>query len=84
MNLNGCSVSGYLKNRYGNADKLANLNVSVITPTSGIVSLNIPATGTAALPVNIGVYDVEMFNSGDGTTTKVLMGNAYIYPEATY
>jgi hypothetical protein len=84
MNLSSSVVSGYLKFKYSDSNKLTDLNPVVVTPASGIVSLSISATGTAALPVMIGVYDLEATNTGNGVVTKLLAGKAYVYPEVTY
>ena len=84
IDLTNTAISGYLKNRYSDPLKMENLNTAIVSPTSGTVSLSLSATATANLPTNIGVYDVEMFNLLDGSTTKILCGKAYIYPETTY
>lgn len=84
MNLSSSVVSGYLKFKYSDTNKLADLNPVVITPTSGILTLGISATGTAALPIMIGVYDLEATNTGNGSVIKLLAGKAYVYPEVTY
>jgi hypothetical protein len=84
INLNGYAISGYLKTKYSDTVKLANLNVTISNAISGIVTLGIPATGTATLPINYAFYDIEMLNSGDGSVTKVLAGKASIFPEVTF
>jgi len=84
INLAGYAISGYLKNKYSDTGKLVDLNVAIADAANGVVTLNIPATGTEALPVNYAFYDVEMLNSGDNSVTKVLAGKASIFPEVTY
>ena len=84
INLAGYAISGFLKTRYSDSGKLTDLNVTIADATNGIVNLYIPATGTAALPINYAFYDIEMLNSGDGSVTKVLAGKAAVYPEVTY
>lgn len=84
INLGGYAISGYLKTRYSDTTKLADLNVTVADAVNGIVNLYVSATGTMALPINIALYDIEMLNSGDGSVTKVLAGGAAVYPEITY
>ena len=83
IDLTNANVSGFLKFRYGDTGILANLSVSKIDPyISGMVALNIAASGTQKLPITIGCYDINMYQSG--IVTKVLGGNAYIYPDVTY
>ena len=84
INLNGFAISGFIKTRFGDTSKLCDLNVAIANAPSGIVTLSIPASGTAALPVNYAFYDVEMLNSGDGSVTKVLAGKVSVFPEVTY
>lgn len=84
INLAGYAISGYLKTKYSDSGKLTNLNVIISDAVNGVVTLNIPATGTEALPVNYAFYDIEMLNSGDGSVTKVLAGKASVFPEVTY
>jgi len=84
IDLSGYNISGYLKTRYSDTGKLTDLNATIANGPSGIVTLSIPATGTAALPINYAFYDVEMMNPGDGTITKVLAGKASVFPEITF
>lgn len=84
INLGSNLVSGYLKSKYSESGKLADLNATVADAVNGIITLGIPASGTEILPVNYAFYDVEMKNPSDGVVTKVLAGKAVIYPEATY
>lgn len=84
MNLSGYAISGFIKTKYSDSGILVNLNAQITSGISGTILLSIPATGTSAMPVNYAFYDVELFNSGDNSTTRVLMGKAVVYPEVTY
>lgn len=84
MNLSGQTVSGYLKTKYSDSGKLANLNATVTDAAAGTINLSLAATGTAALPVNYAFYDVEVHNTTGNTTVRTLAGKALIYPEATW
>lgn len=84
LNLGSNRVSGYLKTKFSDTNKLVDLNATVFDAANGIVTLYIPATGTEALPVNYAFYDVEMFNPIDGAVTKILAGKAQIFPEITF
>lgn len=83
MNLSGYSISSYIKTNYSDTAKLCDLNAVISNAASGIVTLNIPATTTASLPVNLSFYDLEMSDIG-GTVTKVLAGKVSVYPEVTF
>ena len=79
IDLTNYSLGGNLKYQYGDSYYLSSLNAVKNTPyASGIVSFSIDATGTAILPVTLGVYDVFISNSC--ITTKILNGNANINP----
>ena len=83
IDLTNYTVSGLLKNRYGNSTGLANLNPTKIAPyASGIVTLSMSSSVTSALPCSLAFYDIEITASGN--TDKVLVGKASIFPEATY
>jgi len=84
LNLNGVQVSGYLKARYSDSGKLADLNATVLEPASGIVGLGISFSGTEVLPVGYAFYDVEMLTADSMSKVKILAGKASIYPEATF
>lgn len=75
-------ISGYMKVNYGDSLPLVNLNAQIVNSGSGIFSLSIPASGTAALPTTIAFYDVEVQNGA--TVTKLFGGKAYISPEVTW
>lgn len=85
INLSGYNISGFLKYKYSDTSYLTSLNPTKNEPyASGVITLTIPATGTANLPIAYGFYDVEIHNTGNGVVTKVLRGKASIFPEATY
>ena len=84
VDLSGRLISGYLKTYYGDTGKLADLNATIITPSSGVVGLSMSADVTAGLPINYSFYDVKTINTGDGTVTKIFAGKATIIPEVTF
>jgi len=84
INLSGYEVSGFLKYRYSDSGKLCDLNVVKTSPASGIVTLTIPYTGTAILPVGYGWYDIQIRETGTDVITRAQDGKASIFPEATY
>jgi hypothetical protein len=85
IDLTNYDISGYLKFRYSDSNRLISLNPIRLAPlASGNISLNIPDSGTSVLPVTIGVYDIELYHTGNNTVDKILKGRAYVYPEVTY
>jgi hypothetical protein len=93
IDLSGYEVRGVVKYNYGTGVALVNLNPAVntgqapplntYTAASGVVDVSIPATGAAALPVTIGVYDIEMYSAGETEVRKLLDGRVRIHPEVT-
>ena len=85
IDLTNYDISGFLKFKYSDSTKLVSLSPLKTLPlASGIISLNIPDSGTSALPVTLGVYDVEIYHTGALTVDKILKGKAFIYPEVTF
>jgi hypothetical protein len=84
INLSGYNVSGFLKYRPSDTDKLCDLNPIKTNPASGIVTLTISYNTTATLPCGHGFYDIQIHNTGTDIVTRVLDGKANIYPEFTY
>lgn len=84
FDLTNYNVSGFLKYRFSDTTILANLNAAKSFPhSSGIITLSLPSTGTAILPVTIGRYDVEIYHTTSGTAEKILIGQVTITPEVT-
>ena len=82
INLNGYAISGYAKTSYGSTGVLINLNPTITSANSGIISIAVTPQQTQGLPVSIFPYDIEMSN---GTQTlKVLRGLVYLSPEVTF
>ena len=104
LNLSGYSVSGYIRNKYSDNTYLLDMDPTIVSghaaahdPNdplktdaiwSGLIDVNIAATGTAALPINQSIYDIEVYlNPNNMNTTsvfKILHGKANIHPESTY
>jgi len=56
----------------------------ILNETTGSIRLFISATDTALLSVcDKAVYDLELYDSGSTTTTRILQGNVIISPEVT-
>lgn len=93
IDLSGYDVRGVIKYNYGTGVALVDLNPTVntgqapplntYTAASGVIDVSIPAAGASALPVTIGVYDIEMYNVGETEVKKLLDGRVRIHPEVT-
>jgi hypothetical protein len=88
VNLTDYSVRGVMKYNYGTGVSLLNLNPSVNTTSpntaaSGVIDVSISAAAASALPVTVGVYDIEMYNNNETEVKKLLDGRIKVYPEVT-
>jgi hypothetical protein len=85
INLSGYEVRGQVRNSYGSTGIMLDLQPSITSDISGIIAINIPSTGSAAMPVNEYVYDIERYPSGNisGNSIKLLRGKFSILPEVT-
>jgi len=83
LNLNGYSVRGKVKYSYGSSEVLWDLNPTIVSAVNGQISLSIPGTGVANLPVTEAVYDIERYTANDAIVKKVLVGKFIVNPEVT-
>jgi len=79
INLSGYSVAGKVRNRYSDSNYLLDIAPTIASDVSGIINIDIPATGTASLPVTEAVYDIEMYQGA--TVTRLIEGNVKILPQ---
>ena len=82
LNLSGYAARGGIKYGYGSTGYLVSLTPIISSPASGVISISLTATQTSSLPVTKGVYDVEVFSSGD-YTFKAIRGYVDVSPEVT-
>lgn len=78
------NYSGYaiIKAGYGRNNILGRFNLSFSQPTSGILVISMDATGTAALPVNESMYELEIYPTGSTIqATKYLYGYCDVCPQ---
>ena len=78
--LHGWTGQAYLRYQYSSG-VLFNFGTPILTYPSGI-DLTMPATGTAALPIVLGVYDIEIVSGSN--IHRVFGERATVSPEATY
>jgi len=83
LNLSGYFVRGKVKYSYGSSGILWDLNPTILNAASGQISLSIPGSGVANLPVTEAVYDIERYTTNDAIVKKVLMGKFIVKPEVT-
>ena len=62
---------------------LTNVEITIPAPVNGQVVINIPAATTGAYTWRLGVYDLEVFNTGTGEVIGVLKGFASLDAEVT-
>jgi hypothetical protein len=80
IDLTNCLVSGFIRYSY-QTGYLSSLNPSILSPpTSGQISLSVPASGTSIFPTSVGLHEIYMINTGTNTTTKILKGHVYMFP----
>ena len=82
LDLTNYAISGFIKVNL-TSTPISSLNAQITTPTSGIVSLSIPPSGTASLPVDYLFYDVSIDNYS-GSAQKILLGKISVYPEVSF
>jgi hypothetical protein len=85
INLSGYEVRGQVRSSYGSTGIMLDLQPTITNDISGIISISIPSTGSAIIPVNDYVYDIERYPSGNisGNSIKLLRGKFSISPEVT-
>jgi len=86
IDLTGYTARMYIKAAAGDVATLLELTTAngriTITPLTGLVSLLISATDTAALTWSKGVYDLELV-SGGGFVTRLLQGAVNVSANVT-
>lgn len=80
INLTDYSGSAPIKNSYSAQTPIAYFNLSITNPTSGMVTLSMTDTGSAALPVTQAIYGVEFARSGV-SIGRYLRGYVNIYQD---
>jgi hypothetical protein len=83
INLSGYGARGHVRYQYSSTGILLDLQPSVHNSyISGLVSINIPSTGTVNLPIGVFPYDLEI-TGANNYCLKYLRGYANVLPEAT-
>lgn len=90
IDLTGYTGNAQIRTIASSPTILANLNVAITVPISGMFSLSLIASGTSQLPAagqnylytSAYAYDVELVGSG-GNVVRVLNGVVNVSPEVT-
>lgn len=87
LNLSGFQVRGQVRKSYSSDSILFNLPVSIYSPVSGLVDINITGSSITGIKPSVYPYDLECFLTGDNGletyTSKFLKGYAFCGPEVT-
>jgi hypothetical protein len=62
INFSGYSVSGFVRYNYSSTGRLLNLNPSIYSAVSGIITISGSAADMSSLNAGIYVYDIEARN----------------------
>ena len=82
MDLTGYSVASKMRSTHDSGTVVGTFTCSITTATSGIITMAMTASTTAAIEEGIYVYDLEI-TSGSGTVTRLLQGEVTVNPEVT-
>lgn len=85
VNLTNYSGYAIIKAGYGHSGVLGEFHLDFNQPTSGIFTIYMYATETAALPVNQSLYEIEIYPTGSLTlATKYLYGYCDVCPQLSF
>ena len=86
INLTNYTAAMQLRSDYSSADAVLSLsspsNGIVITGATGLITITITDTQTAALSANAFVYDLEI-TSASNVKTRLIQGSVTVSPEVT-
>lgn len=87
IDLTGCSARMQVRSSHKATTTWVSLTTATnggltITPLTGTIAVVISATVTATLPVNKGVYDLEVVHPS-GDVTRLMQGAFTVSPEVT-
>lgn len=84
LSLSGYSIRSAIREKLSASTGIAEFVSSIIIPESGICNISMNATGTAALPPGVLLYDVEVQNSGGLNVLKPINGYFIVYPQVSW
>jgi hypothetical protein len=84
FNLTGYTAEAKMAKGYASTRTRTTLTSTIASdPTTGVVSLTLTASQTAALDAERYVYDVEITQTSSGTVTRVIEGIITVRPNVT-
>jgi hypothetical protein len=82
INLSGYSLTGVVKNNFGDTGYIYNLNPQ-IAAWSGVIMVSGSSVSTQSLIPGSYSYDIQIFNN-QGYSLKVLNGDFNLFPSSNY
>lgn len=80
--LTGLTGRGQLRRSYFSSSNVQ-FTISIPTPSSGEINIELSNAQTANLKYGRYVYDIELANTAAGTVERILEGIVTVYPEVT-
>jgi len=82
LNLNGFTANSQMRKWYTSSNPSATFTTN-INVASGVITLSLNSTSTAALSAGRYVYDVEITDGGTGDISRVVEGIITVNPNVT-
>ena len=80
--LTGFTIASEMRKQYSDALPTATFTASIATPpTSGSISIALPASGSMGIPADCYVYDIEL--TLGSSVVRIVEGKAIVSPEVT-
>lgn len=84
MDLSGYNIRSTIREKYSSTTGIASFDSTIVTPSSGICSIALTASGAASIAPNVYLYDCEVENPITLDTMKLLYGHALVNPQISY
>ena len=81
-NLTGYTAKSQMRKSYYSTNASAEFTITILTPTTGVLNLYLPATSTANIAAGRYVYDVAIKDSTN-SVSRVLEGIVNVLPRVT-
>ena len=83
FDLTGYSAFGALSKGVSSFYNRTQFTISITTPTTGVLTLDLTADQTASLDEGRYLFDIEIIRASDSTVTRVIEGIITIRPRAS-
>jgi len=81
-NLTGFTAKSQMRKSYYSTNATANFTITILTPTTGVLTMSLPSANTANIAAGRYVYDVEIKDSTNNVS-RVLEGIVNVLPRVT-